>query len=262
MRLTVEVLPLTDENAHGPYSPYALKGRRFALPVGKEDTFEAVWAQIEHRYKTSYLDAQQAANFTIKKLQDAYDCDLFMTDTVGSIFEGETDAAMRMIKVVPTFLNRHFSVPGTTSLRPAHAQKRIRALERHEPSKRRRTDQATGSVNHDDLDDLDGARDQPVLSTEHSPQLCKQICHRSVCRLCQSNPDRSERVCGSRQKRVSGTRLPAAVSSISPASARSFSKEWRIQAYSLQHTRWPTTSGGRFATRIASGPWCDRGHGR
>jgi hypothetical protein len=168
MRLTVEVLPLAAENAHGPYSSHALavfKGRKFALPVGMEDTFEAVWSQIEHRYKTSYLDAQQAANFTIKKLQDAYDCDLFMTDTVGSIFEGETDAAMRMIKVVPTFLNRDFSVPATTSLRPAHAQKRSRELEGHESSKRRRTDQSTGSLN---LDDLDRARDQPVHSTEHS----------------------------------------------------------------------------------------------
>lgn len=64
MRLTVEVLPLVAENAHGPYRDQALaifKGRKFALPVLAEDTFEQVWAQIEQRYKTNYLDAHQAA---------------------------------------------------------------------------------------------------------------------------------------------------------------------------------------------------------
>jgi hypothetical protein len=64
MRLTVEVLPLTEENAHGPFSERAIaafKGRKFALPVRLEDTFEQVWSQIEQRYKKNYLDAQQAA---------------------------------------------------------------------------------------------------------------------------------------------------------------------------------------------------------
>jgi hypothetical protein len=64
MRLTVEVLPLTEANAHGPYRSEAIaafKGRKFALPVQLEDTFERVWSQIELRYKTNYLDALQAA---------------------------------------------------------------------------------------------------------------------------------------------------------------------------------------------------------
>lgn len=64
MRLTVEVLPLTAENAHGPYRDEAIaafKARKFALPVQWEDTLERVWAQIEQRYKTNYLNTQQAA---------------------------------------------------------------------------------------------------------------------------------------------------------------------------------------------------------
>lgn len=64
MRLTVEVLPLVGENAHGPYRDQALaalKSRKFALPVLSEDTFEKVWSQIEQRYKTNYLTPQQAA---------------------------------------------------------------------------------------------------------------------------------------------------------------------------------------------------------
>lgn len=64
MRLTVEVLPLADENAHGPYREQAIaafKGRKFALPVQSEDNLERVWTQIEQRYKTNYLSAQQAA---------------------------------------------------------------------------------------------------------------------------------------------------------------------------------------------------------
>jgi hypothetical protein len=64
VRLTVEVLPLAAENAHGPLRACAIeafKGRRFAMPVRWEDTFEDVWGQIEQRYKKNYLDAQQMA---------------------------------------------------------------------------------------------------------------------------------------------------------------------------------------------------------
>jgi hypothetical protein len=64
MRLTVEVLPLTAENAHGQYRAHAIaafKARKFAMPVQWEDTFEQVWDQIEQRYKTNYLNAQQRA---------------------------------------------------------------------------------------------------------------------------------------------------------------------------------------------------------
>jgi hypothetical protein len=171
------VLPLAPDDAHGPYRSHALasfKGRRFALPVSTDDTFETVWGQIEHRYKTSYLNAQQAANFTIKKLQDAYDCDLFMTDTVGSIYEGETDATLRLIKVVPTFLDRAFSVPSTSSLRPAHAQKRARGPEQPAATKRRRTDQSVEAIR---LDALGPPRDQPVPSTEHDTRAQSSRSH-------------------------------------------------------------------------------------
>jgi hypothetical protein len=64
MRLTVDVLPLAEENSYGPYRDVALaafKGRRFALPVQLEDTFEQVWSQIEERYKRNYLTPAQAA---------------------------------------------------------------------------------------------------------------------------------------------------------------------------------------------------------
>ncbi|KAJ4370372.1 hypothetical protein N0V83_004890 [Neocucurbitaria cava] len=166
LRLTVQVLPLEAEHAHGPHRAQAValsKGRKFALPVQSEDTFEQVWTRIEQRYKANYLNAQQAATFTIKKLQDAYDCDLDVGDTVSSIFEGETDPAMRTIKVVPSFVNRNFSVPPTSNLRPGHAQKRLRELNVGQASKRRRVEQPQ-------LEDMqqagDLSRDQPIPTTE------------------------------------------------------------------------------------------------
>lgn len=64
MRLTVEVLPLVAENAYGPHQAAALaafKGRKFALPVELQHTFEKVWRQIEERYKRNYLSPMQAA---------------------------------------------------------------------------------------------------------------------------------------------------------------------------------------------------------
>lgn len=128
MRLTVVVESLAEENAHGVYREEALKvfkERKFAMPVQLDDTFETVWSDIEHRYKTNYLDARQAATFSIKKLQDAYDCDLDMTDTVGAIFEGEPDRKMHVIKVIPHFAYRETSVVPGSMLRPSGAQKRL-----------------------------------------------------------------------------------------------------------------------------------------
>ena len=64
MRLSVDVLPLAEENSHGPYRDVALttfKGRQFALPVQLDDTIEHVWAQIDERYKRNYLTPEQAA---------------------------------------------------------------------------------------------------------------------------------------------------------------------------------------------------------
>lgn len=71
---------------------------------------------------------------------------------------------MRVVKVVPTFLDRDFSVPATSTLRPAHAQKRIRETAEQYANKRRRQQQSVGAL---ERDALDSARDQPVLSTEH-----------------------------------------------------------------------------------------------
>jgi hypothetical protein len=166
MRLTVEVLPLAEEDAHGPHRATALaalKQRKFALPVQPDDTFELVWSRIEQRYKTNYLTPTQAAAFVIKKLQDAYDCDLDLGDTVSSIFEGETDRRMHVIKVVPSFINRDFSVPPTSHLRPGHSSKRHADFNAEHANKRRR-------VESHQLDNIQEEREpspnRPIQSTE------------------------------------------------------------------------------------------------
>jgi hypothetical protein len=166
MRLTVQVLPLAEEDAHGPHRATALaalKERKFALPVQLDDTFELVWSRIEQRYKTNYLNPTQAAAFVIKKLQDAYDCDLDLGDTVSSIFEGETDRRMHVIKVVPSFINRDFSVPPTSHLRPGHSTKRHADFNAEHANKRRR-------VESHQLDNIQEEREpspnRPIQSTE------------------------------------------------------------------------------------------------
>jgi hypothetical protein len=100
-------------------------------------------------------------NFTIQKLQDAYDCDLDLGDTVSSIFEGETDVSKRLVKVVPAFIGRDFSVPATSNLRPLHEQKRVRELNIEHANKRRRIEQPNGVRQASSR-----TRDQPVPSTE------------------------------------------------------------------------------------------------
>jgi hypothetical protein len=166
MRLTVEVLPLAEEDAHGPHRATALaalKLRKFALPVQPEDTFELVWSRIEQRYKRNYLDATQAAAFTIKKLQDAYDCDLDLGDTVSSIFEGETDRRMHVIKVVPSFINRDFSVPPTSHLRPGQATKRHADFNADHANKRRRIEvHQLGNIQ----EEREPSPNRPIESTE------------------------------------------------------------------------------------------------
>jgi hypothetical protein len=97
----------------------------------------------------------------IKKLQDAYDCDLDLGDTVGAIFEGETDIQMRMIKVVPSFINRDFSIPATSNLRPISIPKRSREGTEGRMIKRRRLEEENR-----ELVDVDPVRDQPMISTE------------------------------------------------------------------------------------------------
>ncbi|KAF2262522.1 hypothetical protein CC78DRAFT_618434 [Lojkania enalia] len=164
MRLTVEVLPLEIEDP-SRYVPAAhleaLKGRKFALPVQLEDTLERVWALAEERYKRNYLTPPQAALFAIKKLQDAYDCDLDLSDTVSSIFEGESDPTKRMIKIVPSIINRDFSVPFTSNLRPSQAHKRLLERSERQGSKKRRLEEQQLGRHEQDYN-----RDQPIPSTE------------------------------------------------------------------------------------------------
>jgi len=97
----------------------------------------------------------------IKKLQDAYDCDLDLDDTVGDIFENERDNQMRMVKVVPSFINRMFSMPPTTNLRPGSASKRARESSEERGNKRRRLAAEQREIMH-----LDPVRDRPLTSTE------------------------------------------------------------------------------------------------
>ena len=166
MRLTVVVESLAEENAHGEYRELALeafKERKFAMPVQLEDTFETVWNEIEQRYKTNYLDAHQAAAFSIKKLQDAYDCDLDMTDTVGDIFEGEPDRKMHMIKVVPHFIYRETSVVPGSKLRPTRAQKRVGDDIDEGANKRQRVELQQRS---DVQEARDSSPNRPIASTE------------------------------------------------------------------------------------------------
>lgn len=64
MRLTVHVLPLAEEDSHGPYRDEALavfKGRKFALPVQLDDTIEEVWKKSLERYTRNYLSPAQAS---------------------------------------------------------------------------------------------------------------------------------------------------------------------------------------------------------
>ncbi|KAJ4309612.1 hypothetical protein N0V94_008844 [Neodidymelliopsis sp. IMI 364377] len=169
MRLTVVVESLAEENAHGLYRDEALeafKERKFAMPLQLDDTFETVWNEIEQRYKTNYLNARQAAAFSIKKLQDAYDCDLDMTDTVGSIFEGEPDRKMHMIKVIPHFVYRETSVVPGSKLRPSGAQKRHGDDVDQGTNKRRRVEsQRLPSAQ----EERDPSPNRPILSTEAQP---------------------------------------------------------------------------------------------
>ncbi|KAF2652065.1 hypothetical protein K491DRAFT_760619 [Lophiostoma macrostomum CBS 122681] len=165
IRLTIHVLPLAAENAHGDHrdvAPEAFPLRKFALPVQLQDTLEQVWSRIEERYTRNYLSLQTSA-FTIKVLRDYYDCDLDLGDTVGAIFGGEPDYSKRLIKVIPSFVDRGFSVPFTSNLRPASAQKRAREAFEDPANKKRRLELGT---QHHVAEILLNGRDRPVPSTE------------------------------------------------------------------------------------------------
>lgn len=108
-----------------------------------------------------YALTRDCRAFTINKLQDAYDCDLDLGDTVNDIFEGESDPSKRMIKVVPSFINREFSVPASSNLHPGYVQKRLREINAEHANKRRRIGHHVGTQ-----EELDPLRDQPVPTTE------------------------------------------------------------------------------------------------
>lgn len=77
MRLTIQVLPLAEEDARGSHALRALeffKGRKFALPVRWEDNFAQVWQKIEQRYVENYLDAQQATYVVAAVCFHKHDC--------------------------------------------------------------------------------------------------------------------------------------------------------------------------------------------
>lgn len=119
---------------------------------------------MKARYNARANKYQRA--FTIKRLQDAYDCDLDLSDTVGAIFEGETDPSRRMIKVVPSYIHRDFSVPVTSKLIPGHLQQ---ARKRHRESSEGRANKRQRSELRqleDAPKDTNATRDQPIPSTE------------------------------------------------------------------------------------------------
>lgn len=166
MRLIVQVLPLSEgpANSLAAYSRIPItprKPNRFTLPVRPEQTFEQIWTFVEERYKRNYLTPAQAANFMIKKIQDGYDCDLDLSDTVGAIFEGEKDQEKIMIQVIQASIDRDISVPVTSNLRPANAYKRLLEIQQSGGNKRRRIEEQRYGAPIEDLHP-----DRPVHSRE------------------------------------------------------------------------------------------------
>jgi hypothetical protein len=79
------------------------------------------------------------------------------------MFGGEPDHSKRLIKVIPSFIYRDFSIPLTSNLRPASAQKRAREALEDPANKKRRLELETRQRV---ADSLANGRDQPVPSTE------------------------------------------------------------------------------------------------
>jgi hypothetical protein len=97
----------------------------------------------------------------IKKIQDGYDCDLDLSDTVGAIFEGEKDQEKIMIQVIQASIDRDISVPVTSNLRPANAHKRLLKIQQAGGNKRRRIEEQRYGAPIEDLHP-----DRPVHSRE------------------------------------------------------------------------------------------------
>lgn len=166
MRLIVQVLPLSKgpANSLAAYSSIPItprKPNKFTLPVRPEQTFEQIWTLVEERYKRNYLTPAQAADFMIKKIQDGYDCDLDLSDTVGAIFGGEKDQEKIIIQVIQASIGRDISVPVTSNLRPANAHKRLLEIQQSGGNKRRRIEEQRYGTPIEDLHP-----DRPVHSRE------------------------------------------------------------------------------------------------
>jgi len=97
----------------------------------------------------------------IKKIQDGYDCDLDLSDTVGSIFGGEKDQEKIMIQVIQASIDRDISVPVTSNLRPANAHKRLLEIQQSGGNKRRCIEEQRYGAPIEDLHP-----DRPVHSRE------------------------------------------------------------------------------------------------
>lgn len=82
----------------------------------------------------------------IKKLQDSYEGDLDVDDTIGAIFEGVTNQQELMVQVIQASLNREMSIPLTSNLRPLTAHKRQLETYAMQGNKRRRTEELESDI--------------------------------------------------------------------------------------------------------------------
>ncbi|KAF2405118.1 hypothetical protein EJ06DRAFT_578360 [Trichodelitschia bisporula] len=130
MRLLVKVLPLPASTSSSLPNWRKSKaedvGRvdAFVMPVDPQQTFAAVWEEVETRYKKNYLDSVHAQQFVIKKLQNGDGFDIDISDTVGDIFPPDTPAKECLIQVLQANVFREASIPPTSNLRTHTAHRR------------------------------------------------------------------------------------------------------------------------------------------
>ena len=105
-------------------------------------------------------------NFSIRKLQDARGGDLDLSDTVGAIFEEETDPRMRCIRVVQAPVGHDTPFPPASNLRPVAPQKRLLPQGSRDAVKRQRI----GGPATEHMFER-AHQDQPVLSFERDEQI-------------------------------------------------------------------------------------------
>ncbi|ORY09312.1 hypothetical protein BCR34DRAFT_589417 [Clohesyomyces aquaticus] len=165
VRLRVQVRALRPEDSHGPRRAAiaaAFKPRNFGISVNSEDTFDQVWQDVEKRYKESYLNVDEARDFSIKNLQDSFGDDVVLSDTVSDVFEEISNPEKRVLFIIPFFADRAVSLPSSTALRPENVRKRMRELEvLNAPFKKRCME---AQLEDDEV--LNHARNRPLPSTE------------------------------------------------------------------------------------------------